>query len=47
MEAKGIKSVFVTKNTAKDSDSDDSAFEQQLYEGSFQVVVFQPRGFAV
>ncbi|MCG8623522.1 MAG: DEAD/DEAH box helicase [Proteobacteria bacterium] len=42
LETKGIKSVFVTKDTAKDSESDDSSFEQQLYEGSFQVVFFSP-----
>ena len=28
LETKGIKSVFVTKDTAKDSESDDSYFEQ-------------------
>ena len=42
LETKGIKSVFVTKDTAKDSESGDSSFEQQLYEGSFQVVFFSP-----
>ena len=42
LETKGIKSVFVTKDTAKDSESDYSSFEQQLYEGSFQVVFFSP-----
>ena len=42
LEAKGIKSVFVTKDTAKDLECDGSSLEQPLYEGSFQVVFFSP-----
>lgn len=39
LESKGVKSMFVTKETARDCD--DSSTEK-LYEGCFQIVFFSP-----